>query len=114
MLQYLKIPAVLRRERELNEIDLHIHTSTGSDGALPVEEVIKEAKKRNIGFMAITDHDSLVAQEKAIALTKEYGIGYITGVELNVTFQFQNKAVSLDFLDITLISTINRCWINYG
>ena len=80
------------------KIDLHIHTSTGSDGALPVEEVIKEAKKRNIGFMAITDHDSLVAQEKAIALTKEYGIGYITGVELNVTFPFQDKAVSLDFL----------------
>ena len=80
------------------KIDLHIHTSTGSDGALPVEEVIKEAKRRNIGFMAITDHDSLVAQEKAIALTKEYGIGYITGVELNGTFPFQNKAVSLDFL----------------
>ena len=80
------------------KIDLHIHTSTGSDGALPVEEVIKEARKRNIGFMAITDHDSLEAQEKAVALTKEYGIGYITGVELNVTFQFQNKAVSLDFL----------------
>ena len=48
--------------------------------------------------MAITDHDSLIAQEKAIALTKEYGIGYITGVELNVTFPFQNKDVSLDFL----------------
>ena len=81
------------------KIDLHIHTSTGSDGALPVEEVIKEAQKRNIGFMAITDHDSVVAQEKAIALTKEYGISYITGVELNVTFQPpQGKAISLDFL----------------
>ncbi len=81
------------------KIDLHIHTSTGSDGALPVEEVIKEARKRNIGFMSITDHDSLAAQEKAIALTKEYGIGYITGVELNVTFQLpQSKAISLDFL----------------
>jgi Predicted metal-dependent phosphoesterases (PHP family) len=80
------------------KIDLHIHTSTGSDGALPVEEVIKEAKRRNIGFMAVTDHDSLEAQEKAVVRTKEYGIGYITGVELNVTFQFQNKAVSLDFL----------------
>jgi hypothetical protein len=80
------------------KIDLHIHTSTGSDGALPVEEVIKEAKKRNIGFMAVTDHDSLEAQEKAIALTKEYGMGYISGVELNVTFQFQNKTISLDFL----------------
>jgi hypothetical protein len=41
----------------------------------------------------------VVAQEKAIALTKENGIGYITGVELNVTFQSpQGKSVSLDFL----------------
>jgi len=68
------------------KIDCICIPATGSDGALPVEEVIKEAKRRNIGFMAITDHDSLVAQEKAIALTKEYGIGYITGVELNVNF----------------------------
>ena len=81
------------------KIDLHIHTSTGSDGALPVDEVVKETVKRNIGFMSVTDHDSLVAQEKAIVLTKQYGIRYITGVELNVTFQLpQNKAISLDFL----------------
>ena len=81
------------------KIDLHIHTSTGSYGALPVEEVIKEARKRNIGFMSITDHDSVSAQEKAISLTKEYGIKYVTGVELNVTFQpSKGKSTSLDFL----------------
>ncbi len=81
------------------KIDLHIHTSTGSDGALPVKEVIQEALRRNIGFMSITDHDSTEAQEKAINLTNTAGIGYITGVELNVTFQpSQGKAVSLDFL----------------
>jgi predicted metal-dependent phosphoesterase TrpH len=81
------------------KIDLHIHTSTGSDGALPVEEVIKEARKRNIGFMSITDHDSVSAQEKAISLTKEYGIKYVTGVELNVTFQpIKGTSTLLDFL----------------
>jgi hypothetical protein len=81
------------------KIDLHIHTSTGSDGALPVEEVIKEARKRNLGFMSITDHDSVSAQEKAISLTKEYGIKYVTGVELNVTFQpIKGKSTLLDFL----------------
>ena len=81
------------------KIDLHIHTHTGSDGALSVEEVIAEAHRRNIGFMAVTDHDSVIAQEKAIALTEENGIDYITGVELNVTFQPpQSKPVSLDFL----------------
>ena len=81
------------------KIDLHIHTHTGSDGALSVEEVIAEAHRRNIGFMAVTDHDSVIAQEKAITLTKEYGIRYITGVELNVIFEASpDKSISLDFL----------------
>ena len=79
-------------------IDLHIHTKTGSDGALSVEEVFREAKKRKIDLMSITDHDSIACQEKAIALAKKYGINYITGVELNVTFQYPGKSVSLDFL----------------
>ena len=80
-------------------IDLHIHTKTGSDGNLSVEEVFREAKKRNIDLMSITDHDSVDAQERAIALAGEYGIAYITGVELNVTFQYPGcKSISLDFL----------------
>ncbi|GAF89442.1 unnamed protein product, partial [marine sediment metagenome] len=49
--------------------------------------------------MSITDHDSIDCQERAIALAGEYSIAYITGVELNVTFQYPGgKPVSLDFL----------------
>jgi len=81
------------------KIDLHIHTKTCSDGNLSIEEVFKEAKKRNIDLMSTTDHDSIDCQERAIALAREYGIAYITGVELNVTFQYPgSKSVSLDFL----------------
>jgi hypothetical protein len=80
------------------KIDLHIHTKTGSDGNLSVEEVFKEAKKRNIDLMSITDHDSIDAQDRAFALAKEYGIAYIPGVELNVTFPYLGKSISLDFL----------------
>ncbi len=80
------------------KIDLHIHTKTGSDGNLSVEEVFQEARKRNIDLMSITDHDSVDCQERAIALAGEYGIAYITGVELNVTFPYIDKSVSLDFL----------------
>jgi predicted metal-dependent phosphoesterase TrpH len=81
------------------KIDLHIHTKTCSDGNLSIEEVFKEAKKRNIDLMSTTDHDSINCQERAIALAKQYGISYLTGVELNVTFQYPgNKPVSLDFL----------------
>jgi predicted metal-dependent phosphoesterase TrpH len=84
------------------KIDLHIHTKTGSDGNLSIEEVFKKAKNRNIDLMSITDHDSIDCQERALALAKEYGIGYITGIELNVTFPYPGdgtgQAFSLDFL----------------
>ena len=82
-------------------IDLHIH-SKSSDGALTVEEIIREAKLRNIGFMSITDHDSIECQEIAMALAGKAGIRYVSGVELNVTFSHpkyhEGKSVSLDFL----------------
>ena len=83
-------------------IDLHIHSKSCSDGNLTVEEIVKEAKTRNIGLMSITDHDSFGCQEKAMSLARKNGIGYISGVELNVTFshpRYQNgKSISLDFL----------------
>jgi predicted metal-dependent phosphoesterase TrpH len=83
-------------------IDLHIHSKSCSDGNLTVEEIVKEAKTRNIGLLSITDHDSIGCQEKAMALARKTGIRYISGVELNVTFshpKYQNgKSISLDFL----------------
>jgi predicted metal-dependent phosphoesterase TrpH len=80
------------------KIDLHVHTSTGSDGALTLEEVLNEAKQRNIDFLSITDHDAIGHQGQAVALAGKLGINYITGVELNVTFPYAGKSVSLDFL----------------
>jgi len=83
-------------------IDLHIHSKSCSDGNLTVEELVKEAKSRNVGFMSITDHDSIGCQEKAMALARKNGIRYVYGVELNVTFShpryYAGKSVSLDFL----------------
>ncbi len=83
-------------------IDLHIHSKSCSDGNLTVEELVKEAKVRNIGLMSITDHDSIGCQEKAMALARKNGIRYVSGVELNVTFShlgYRNgKSISLDFL----------------
>ena len=81
------------------KIDLHIHTRTGSDGNLSIEDVFEEAKKRGIELISITDHDSIDVQEKAISLARYCGIAYVTGVELNVTFEYPGgKSVSLDFL----------------
>jgi 3',5'-nucleoside bisphosphate phosphatase len=83
------------------KIDLHIH-SKSSDGKFTVAEIVEEAKARNINFLAITDHDSIVCQTQAITQAKKAGIPFVTGVELNVTFSHpkyhEGKAVSLDFL----------------
>lgn len=83
-------------------IDLHIHSKTCSDGNLSVEEIIKEAKARNIKLMSITDHDAIGCQNQAKTLAQKNGIHYVYGVELNITFshsKFSNgKPVSLDLL----------------
>jgi len=83
-------------------IDLHMHSKSCSDGNLIVEELVKEAKIRNIGLISITDHDSIGCQGKAMALARKNGIRYISGVELNVTFSHpryhEGKSISLDFL----------------
>jgi predicted metal-dependent phosphoesterase TrpH len=83
------------------KIDLHIH-SKNSDGKFSVEEILKEAKNRHLDFISITDHDCVDCQTQATELAKKEGIGYVTGVELNVTFTHpkyhEGKAVSLDFL----------------
>jgi predicted metal-dependent phosphoesterase TrpH len=83
-------------------IDLHIHSKTCSDGNLSVEEIIEEAKARNIELMSITDHDAIGCQNQARTLAQKNGIHYVHGVELNITFshpKFRNgKPVSLDLL----------------
>jgi hypothetical protein len=82
-------------------IDLHIH-SKASDGRLSIQEIFEETKSRKIGFTAITDHDSIDCQSQAMTIAKKFGVRYVTGVELNVTFSHskynQGKNVSLDFL----------------
>src|SRR3989304_657066 len=82
-------------------IDLHIH-SKSSDGALTVEEIVREAERRSIGLMSITDHDSIGCQEVAMDLAGKAGIRYVSGVELNVTYSHpryhEGKSMSLDFL----------------
>ena len=82
-------------------IDLHIHSNC-SDGNLTAEEIIKEAKARKIGFISITDHDSIDCQEEAITAAEKNGIRYITGVELNITFSHPGyrggRPISLDLL----------------
>jgi predicted metal-dependent phosphoesterase TrpH len=85
------------------KIDLHIHSKDGSDGRWNLAEIFAEgAERRQIDLLSITDHDSIAAQRRAMELARAYGMAYITGVELNVTFSHPDykggKAISLDCL----------------
>jgi predicted metal-dependent phosphoesterase TrpH len=69
---------------------------------MTVQELFAEASRRGLEVMAITDHDSVRAQERARALAQQYGIRYMVGVELNVMFSHPGyrkaKPTSLDLL----------------
>jgi len=84
------------------KIDLHIHSKDCSDGMKTLREIFEEASKREIGLISITDHDSLDCQEPAEALAMHWGMQYLYGLELNVSFthpEYRNgKPISLDFL----------------
>ena len=83
-------------------IDLHVHSKTCSDGNLSVNEIIREAKNRNIKLISITDHDSIRCQRQAISLARKNQIKYLIGVELNVTISdskfYRGRPISLDLL----------------
>ena len=83
------------------KIDLHIH-SNHSDGAMCVEDIFREATKRSIDMMSVTDHDTVLGQSRAILLAKKNNIRYVTGIELNITFSKPElnagRNISLDLL----------------
>lgn len=62
--------------------DLHCHT-TLSDGSLGIEEVILQAKRMNLDYLAITDHDTLSSSNRAHILGERYGVNIIPAVELS-------------------------------
>lgn len=69
---------------------------------MTLPEIFKEAHSRDIGLISITDHDNIACQVIAEALASEYGIRYLAGVELNISFSHpryrDGKAISLDVL----------------
>lgn len=62
-------------------IDMHMHTNY-SDGELSPDELIKLAIEKNIGTMAITDHDTLNGI-KSVDKSKYPNINIINGIELS-------------------------------
>ena len=65
--------------------DLHCH-SVVSDGTLTPEALAARAKANGVQLWALTDHDEVGGQERAIASAKALDMKYVTGVEISITF----------------------------
>jgi predicted metal-dependent phosphoesterase TrpH len=65
--------------------DLHCH-SVVSDGTLTPEALAQRAKANGVELWALTDHDEIGGQARAIAAARDAGLRYLTGTEISVTF----------------------------
>lgn len=104
----------------MNIFDMHIH-SLHSDGKLSVREIFELAKERNIKGISITDHDNIDAMDQALSLSIEYGVDFISGIELSAHYKgfemhilgynFDHKDKDLnDFLKILRSHRIKRAF----
>jgi predicted metal-dependent phosphoesterase TrpH len=76
-------------------IDLHIH-SIHSDGSYSVEEILKEAKKKNLQYISITDHDKVSAyyELEKMDISKYYEGKIISGCEIKTPY----KGIAIEIL----------------
>ncbi len=65
--------------------DLHCH-SVVSDGTLTPEALAARAHGNGVQLWALTDHDEIGGQHRAMAAAHALGMDYLTGVEISVTF----------------------------
>lgn len=69
----------------LTNADLHCH-SVVSDGTLTPEALAERAKANGVELWALTDHDEMGGQARALAAARAVGLPYLTGAEISVTF----------------------------
>ncbi len=65
--------------------DLHSH-SVVSDGTLEPEVLAARAKANGVALWALTDHDEVAGQHRAIEAAARHGLPYLTGTEISITF----------------------------
>ena len=70
--------------RPLNA-DLHCH-SIVSDGTLTPEALATRARANGVDLWALTDHDEVGGQQRALAAAQAQGLRYLTGTEISVSF----------------------------
>lgn len=74
--------------------DLHCHT-TISDGSLGISDIIKQADRNDVRYLAITDHDSLASLSRAAVLGKRYNVTVIPAAEFSAFDSSRGRKVHI-------------------
>lgn len=67
------------------KVDLHCH-SLVSDGVLDPAEVVRHAAANGVALLSLTDHDETAGCAAAEAEARAWGISFVPGVEISVSF----------------------------
>ncbi len=94
--------------------DLHVHT-LASDGTYTPAQLVKEAIKRRLCAIAVTDHDTLEAVPEALAQAEGADLEIIPGIELTAQYEEQEihmLGYFLDYRNIALLEKLNFIRVN--
>lgn len=67
----------------MQNADLHTHSYYSSDSDISPTDLVKEAKKVGLKYLALTDHDSLKGIAEALRASKKFDVEIIPGVEIH-------------------------------
>ena len=90
--------------------DLHCH-SVVSDGTLTPEVLAARAHANGVELWALTDHDEVGGQQRALAAAQALGMKYLSGVEISVTFAGQTVHIvglGFDAQDPRIVEGLRR------
>jgi predicted metal-dependent phosphoesterase TrpH len=63
-------------------VELHAHSAASYDGRDPVEFLLEQAAAVGLDALAVTDHDTFEASQRAADLAPEFGLVGIPGMEV--------------------------------
>lgn len=74
--------------------DMHVH-SYWSDGELSPEELVREAKKKGLEGIGLTDHDTFAGIQELQQAGKKAGLSVYGGVEISCRDEKRNRQVHI-------------------
>jgi predicted metal-dependent phosphoesterase TrpH len=95
----------------MGQADLHIH-STASDGKLAPADVVREAARRGLSFIALADHDNIDGIAPALAATVAFPqLKVIPGIEISTEAtegEVHVLGYFVDYTDAEFNATLER------